>query len=92
MLDAVGDLALAGAPILGLFCSHCVGHWLNVAALKALFCDSFAFEWIEAAQVGQLVPKHAPHFLAYVREAPRAMLERHRNAPYRAVASADVLR
>jgi UDP-3-O-acyl-N-acetylglucosamine deacetylase len=71
MLDAIGDLALAGAPILGLFCSHCVGHWLNVAALKALFCDSFAFEQIKAAQAGQLVPKHAPHFPAYVRAKRR---------------------
>jgi UDP-3-O-[3-hydroxymyristoyl] N-acetylglucosamine deacetylase len=58
MLDAVGDLALAGARILGLFRSHCGGHRLNVAVLKALFCDSSAFEWIEAAP--RLTPEYAP--------------------------------
>ena len=51
MLDAVGDLALAGARILGLFRSHCGGHRLNVAVLKALFRDRSAFAWVEAAHV-----------------------------------------
>lgn len=51
MLDAVGDLALAGARILGLFRSHCGGHRLNVAVLKALFRDHSAFAWVEAAHV-----------------------------------------
>jgi UDP-3-O-[3-hydroxymyristoyl] N-acetylglucosamine deacetylase len=51
MLDAVGDLALAGARILGLFRSHCGGHRLNVAVLKALFRDCSAFEWVEAAHI-----------------------------------------
>ena len=35
-LDAVGDLALAGAPIRGLYRSYRGGHKLNVAALAAL--------------------------------------------------------
>jgi UDP-3-O-[3-hydroxymyristoyl] N-acetylglucosamine deacetylase len=43
MLDAVGDLALAGAPITGIFRSYCGGHALNVAALRALMSDSSAF-------------------------------------------------
>ncbi len=43
MLDAVGDLALAGAPIRGLFRSRCGGHALNHAALRALFADRSAF-------------------------------------------------
>jgi UDP-3-O-[3-hydroxymyristoyl] N-acetylglucosamine deacetylase len=43
MLDALGDLALAGAPITGIFRSHCGGHALNVAALRALMSDSSAF-------------------------------------------------
>jgi UDP-3-O-[3-hydroxymyristoyl] N-acetylglucosamine deacetylase len=51
MLDAVGDLALAGARIFGFFRSHCGGHRLNVAVLKALFRDCSAFEWVEAAHV-----------------------------------------
>ena len=37
-LDAVGDLALAGAPIRGLYRSYRGGHKLNVMALAALLC------------------------------------------------------
>ena len=39
MLDAIGDLALAGAPIHGAFRSRCGGHALNHAVLQALFAD-----------------------------------------------------
>ncbi len=48
ILDAVGDLALAGRRIMGLFRSHCGGHRMNVAVLKALFADPSAFEYIDA--------------------------------------------
>lgn len=47
-LDAIGDLALAGAPILGAYRSYCGGHRMNVAVLQALFSDSDAFEIVEA--------------------------------------------
>jgi UDP-3-O-[3-hydroxymyristoyl] N-acetylglucosamine deacetylase len=43
MLDALGDLALAGAPIVGLFRSYRGGHALNVAALRALMSRPSAF-------------------------------------------------
>lgn len=46
-LDAVGDLALAGAPILGTYRSYCGGHGTNFAVLKALFADRSAYEFIE---------------------------------------------
>lgn len=39
MLDAVGDLALAGMPLLATYRSYCSGHRLNVAVLSALFSD-----------------------------------------------------
>ena len=39
MLDAVGDLALAGLPLAGRFRSEKGGHRLNHAALEALFAD-----------------------------------------------------
>jgi UDP-3-O-[3-hydroxymyristoyl] N-acetylglucosamine deacetylase len=39
MLDAIGDLALAGLPILGTYKSYCGGHRLNLAVLEALFAD-----------------------------------------------------
>ena len=35
MLDVVGDLALAGAPIIGAFRSYRGGHGLNIALLEA---------------------------------------------------------
>jgi UDP-3-O-[3-hydroxymyristoyl] N-acetylglucosamine deacetylase len=48
MLDAVGDLALAGRRIVGLFRSHRGGHKMNVAVLRALFADPAAFEFVDA--------------------------------------------
>jgi UDP-3-O-[3-hydroxymyristoyl] N-acetylglucosamine deacetylase len=45
VLDAVGDLALAGAPIIGAFEGYCSGHALNVRLLKALFASEDAWCW-----------------------------------------------
>ncbi|MBN9671638.1 UDP-3-O-acyl-N-acetylglucosamine deacetylase [Roseibium aggregatum] len=56
-LDAVGDLALAGLPILGLYRSFKGGHKMNHAILVKLFEDTSAFEIVEAPafrQVGQV--------------------------------------
>lgn len=39
LLDAVGDLALAGAGLRGRFVGHCSGHALNNRLLRALFAD-----------------------------------------------------
>ena len=47
-LDAVGDLALAGAPIIGAYRSYCGGHRTNVSVLKALFSDPEAYSIVEA--------------------------------------------
>ena len=46
-LDAVGDLALAGAPILGAFRSYRGGHKLNALALRELMADPDNFEWVD---------------------------------------------
>jgi UDP-3-O-[3-hydroxymyristoyl] N-acetylglucosamine deacetylase len=43
MLDAVGDLALAGTPITGRFVGHKSGHALNNRLLRALFADRSAW-------------------------------------------------
>ena len=48
-LDAVGDLALAGLPINGLFKSHKGGHNLNIAILNKLFRDPSAYEIVSPA-------------------------------------------
>jgi UDP-3-O-[3-hydroxymyristoyl] N-acetylglucosamine deacetylase len=42
MLDALGDLTLAGAPIIGIFRSYRGGHALNIAALRALMSNPSA--------------------------------------------------
>jgi UDP-3-O-[3-hydroxymyristoyl] N-acetylglucosamine deacetylase len=42
-LDAVGDLYLAGAPIIGGFRGVCSGHAMNNALLRALFADDGAW-------------------------------------------------
>ena len=47
VLDAVGDLALAGAPILGCYRSYRGGHKLNFKALEALIADEGAWTWVE---------------------------------------------
>ncbi len=57
-LDAVGDLALAGAPILGYYRSSCGGHRLNSAMLHALYADKSAWTIVETA------PRPAPRIIA----------------------------
>ncbi|HMB11063.1 UDP-3-O-acyl-N-acetylglucosamine deacetylase [Saliniramus sp.] len=49
LLDAIGDLALAGYPILGSYRSYCGGHRLNFAVLEALFSDRANYELVELA-------------------------------------------
>lgn len=39
ILDAIGDMALAGAPLIGRFQGHRSGHATNNALLRALFAD-----------------------------------------------------
>ena len=51
MLDAVGDLALAGHPLLGTFRSVRGGHRLNSHLLKALFADDTAWTLVQAPRV-----------------------------------------
>lgn len=47
MLDAVGDLFLAGGAILGKFAGTRSGHALNNALLRALFADDDAWSYDE---------------------------------------------
>lgn len=46
MLDTIGDLALAGAPIQGLYRSHRGGHKLNALALSALLARTDAWSLV----------------------------------------------
>ncbi len=54
LLDAVGDLALAGMPFIGTFRSYRSGHRINAMALKALMDDRTAWR-IETAMAGSAV-------------------------------------
>jgi UDP-3-O-[3-hydroxymyristoyl] N-acetylglucosamine deacetylase len=47
MLDALGDLALAGGPILGRYTGVRAGHALTNRLLRALFADSAAFRLVD---------------------------------------------
>lgn len=53
-LDAVGDLALSGAPLLGLYRSVRGGHKLNHAVLTALMSDPSAWTMVEAEPVRRI--------------------------------------
>tara|TARA_B100000575_G_C23141650_1_gene664503 strand:- start:5297 stop:6166 length:870 start_codon:yes stop_codon:yes gene_type:complete len=46
ILDSIGDLYLAGAPIQGYFCGNKSGHYLNNLLLKSLFSDVSNYEYI----------------------------------------------
>lgn len=49
-LDAVGDLALAGAQFIGSFRSYRGGHRLNAMVLQALLADKTAYEIVETPE------------------------------------------
>ncbi|HEX9081026.1 MAG TPA: UDP-3-O-acyl-N-acetylglucosamine deacetylase [Holophagaceae bacterium] len=49
MLDLVGDLALLGAPLLGLVEAHAAGHAMHVALAQAILADPGCWEWTEEA-------------------------------------------
>jgi len=51
MLDAVGDLSLAGLPLLAAFRSVRGGHRLNANVLKALFADRSAWTVVQAPRM-----------------------------------------
>jgi len=46
LLDAIGDLYLAGHPLLASFSAHKSGHALNNALLRTLLADSTAWEMV----------------------------------------------
>jgi UDP-3-O-[3-hydroxymyristoyl] N-acetylglucosamine deacetylase len=54
MLDVVGDMALAGAPISGRFVGARTGHALNNALLRALFADKANYRMVRVPATGML--------------------------------------
>lgn len=56
MLDVVGDLALAGAPIRGRFRGSRSGHALNNRLLRALFADASAWRHAGVPVMAEGIP------------------------------------
>lgn len=62
MLDALGDLGLAGMPILGHYQGSRAGHALTNDLLRALFADLDAFEIVECdANMADRLPGAGVH-------------------------------
>jgi len=60
VLDAVGDLYLAGAPLLAIFSAHKSGHAMNNRLLRALLADADAWEWV-SFELPEATPARVAH-------------------------------
>jgi UDP-3-O-[3-hydroxymyristoyl] N-acetylglucosamine deacetylase len=69
MLDAVGDLALAGAALQGAYRAYCPGHKINAMVLAALLADRSAYMIEDVVTPRRVVP-HAEIGEAAVAFAP----------------------
>jgi UDP-3-O-[3-hydroxymyristoyl] N-acetylglucosamine deacetylase len=58
-VDAIGDLSLAGAPLLGAYRSVRGGHKLNHAVLTALMADRSAWAYVEMPETVRRTRGHA---------------------------------
>lgn len=68
-LDAVGDIALAGHPIIGLYRSYKGGHRINAGILRALFADPSAYEVVELSSLRRVPVNEGRRSLAQVAAA-----------------------
>ncbi|MEM0977685.1 MAG: UDP-3-O-acyl-N-acetylglucosamine deacetylase [Pseudomonadota bacterium] len=50
MLDALGDMALAGGPVIGHYTGHRAGHRITNMLLRTLFASEGAYEWVECTE------------------------------------------
>lgn len=71
MLDALGDLALAGARFIGCFRSYRGGHRLNAAALRRLLSDRSAFQIVETrrrerGRTAEMIAVNAPVYAPWM--------------------------
>ena len=58
-VDAIGDMALAGAPLIGCYRSVRGGHKLNHAVLCALMADRSAWTYVEMPEMVRRTRGHA---------------------------------
>ncbi len=55
LLDAIGDLYLAGAPIMGAYNSYKGGHYMNNMLVRAIFADERNYEYVTLSTARQPV-------------------------------------
>ncbi len=67
MLDALGDLFTAGAPILGRYVVHCSGHAMTNMLLRALFADPTAFRFVDCSEA---MTENLPGVGVHIAEMP----------------------
>jgi len=60
ILDAVGDLALLGHPVLGHVVAHRAGHALHTSLAQQLLAEADAWTFVESTVPGQLVAEGVP--------------------------------
>jgi UDP-3-O-[3-hydroxymyristoyl] N-acetylglucosamine deacetylase len=60
ILDAVGDLALLGRPVLGHVVAHRAGHALHTTLASQLLTETDAWTLVESAAPGHAVPGGVP--------------------------------
>jgi UDP-3-O-[3-hydroxymyristoyl] N-acetylglucosamine deacetylase len=68
-VDALGDLALAGAPLIGAYRSVRGGHKLNHAILMALMADRSAWSYVEMPETVRRLRGHADPAAGFVAPA-----------------------
>jgi UDP-3-O-[3-hydroxymyristoyl] N-acetylglucosamine deacetylase len=68
-VDALGDLALAGAPLIGAYRSVRGGHKLNHAILMALMADRSAWSYVEMPETVRRLRGHADLAAGFVAPA-----------------------
>ena len=61
ILDVVGDLALAGAPVLGRYVAHRPGHALTNRLLRALFAESSQYRIVRTGEATPERQSNADH-------------------------------
>lgn len=66
VLDAIGDLSLAGLPLLGHFHGVRSGHYLNYKLLEALFADKTAWREVNATANSVKAPAPKEQLLQHV--------------------------
>jgi len=60
ILDAVGDLALLGHPVLGHVVAHRAGHALHTTLASQLLAETDAWTLVESTATGHMAPERVP--------------------------------